>query len=380
MKVVSVEQIEKLKGLVSVEAETTEEEYVAGKYEDKIYTSDFSSGKIITTVVDDIKANAEILYQTSRTQIKATYITGKDQIVELKIQKFENKKGVLQPAVEIRLDTKNLVTLTNFLKFLTSANLASVSAGRLSFDQSLELDPELESKLRALASDVKGKAQLLKLYDEGYLTSDLDIPDLIKNGLSKNKIKEKKEKIAEFKTLLDNPIVKEVADIQTFLKDNPWIFGPEYKSLDFRDAGFSGNPDGRLLRIDGLSDILEVKLPSEELLRADDKGRQFISPKLAESLGQLTGYMEYYYSEYSHERDDATGEEILKDTYGKYYKPKGILLIGRRGKESKNATQQTISAEPKNMRRLLSYFHWVEVLTYDDLIERAENGLDNLTS
>jgi hypothetical protein len=29
---------------------------------------------------------------------------------------------------------------------------------------------------------------------------------------------------------------------------------------------------------------------------------------------------------------------------------------------------------------LLSYFHWVEVLTYDDLIERAENGLNNLVS
>ncbi|MCD8508228.1 MAG: DUF4263 domain-containing protein [Candidatus Pacebacteria bacterium] len=157
------------------------------------------------------------------------------------------------------------------------------------------------------------------------------------------------------------------------------MFGPEYKNLDFRDAGFSGHPDGRLLRIDGLSDILEVKLPSEELLRADDRERQYISPKLAESLGQLTGYMEYYYSEYSHERDDETGHEILEDRYGKYYKPKGILLIGRRGKELvKNSTSQTISAEPKNLRRLLSYFHWVEVLTYDDLIERAENALNNL--
>ena len=183
----------------------------------------------------------------------------------------------------------------------------------------------------------------------------------------------------EFEKMIENPNVKEVSDIQNFLKTNPWIFGPEYKSLDFRDAGSAGNPDGRLLRIDGLSDILEVKLPKEELLRGDQMGRQFITQKLAESLGQLTGYLEYYYSEYSHERSDETGDEILKDVYGKYYKPKGILLIGRRGKEMVNATSQTISAEPKNMRRLLSYFHWVEVLTYDDLIERARNGLRNLS-
>ncbi len=359
------------------EVEPTEEDYVSGKLEDKIYTSDFANGKILSTVVDK-KTQEETIYKTSRTQIKATYISNKNQIVELKIQKFENKNGALQSPTEIRLDTKNLVTLTNFLKFLTTADIASVSAGRLSFENDLQLDPDLASKLRTLANDEEGKKQLMSLFDDGYLTSDFDIPELIKKGLSKDKIEEKRNKLQEFKDLIKKEDVKEVSDIQNFLKEHPWIFGPEYKTLDFRDAGFSGNPDGRLLRIDGMSDVLEVKLPSEELLRADEKDRQFISPKLAEALGQLTGYMEYYYSEYSHQRDDSTGKEILKDSYGKYYKPKGILLIGRRNKEAVNAMSQTISVEPKNLRRLLSYFHWVEVLTYDDLIERAENGLNNI--
>ncbi|MCD8527957.1 MAG: hypothetical protein LRY41_01325, partial [Candidatus Pacebacteria bacterium] len=51
------------------------------------------------------------------------------------------------------------------------------------------------------------------------------------------KIQEKQEKIKEFKKLIEDPNVKEVSDIQNFLKNNPWIFGPEYKNLDFRDAG-----------------------------------------------------------------------------------------------------------------------------------------------
>lgn len=361
------------------EIEPTEEDYVSGKLEDKIYTSDFANGKILSTVVDN-SIQEETIYQTSRTQIKATYIRNKNQIVEIKIQKFENKKGALQSPIEIRLDTKNLVTLTNFLKFLSSADIASVSAGRLSFENDLQLDPDIASKLRTLASDDEGKKQLLSLFNEGYLTSELDIPDLIKKGLSKDKVEQKRQVLAEFKSLIEKEDVKEVSDIQAFLKTHPWIFGPEYKTLDFRDAGYAGNPDGRLLRIDGMSDVLEVKLPTEELLRVDDKGRQFIAPKLAEALGQLTGYMEYYYSEYNQQRDDSTGKEILTDTYGKYYKPKGILLIGRRNKESVNSMSQTISVEPKNLRRLLSYFHWVEVLTYDDLIERAENGLNNLVN
>jgi hypothetical protein len=374
------ETAQKLADAFPPEIEPTEEDYVSAKYENKIYTSNFMNGKILSIVTDEKETKEEVIYQTSRTNIKATYISNKDQVVELKLQKYENKKGVLHFASEIRLDTKNLVTLTNFLKFLTSADISAVSAGKLSFDQGLKLDPDLDSKLRTLANDDEGKKQLLKLFDEGFLTSGFDIPELIKKGLSKDKIEEKRKIIEDFKELISKDDVKEVSDIQVFLKDNPWLFGPEYKTLDFRGAGFSGNPDGRLLRIDGLSDILEVKLPHEELLRADNKNRQFISPKLAESLGQLTGYLKYYYSEYSHERNDQTGEEILNDTYGKYYKPKGILLIGRRGKESVNSNSQTISAEPKNMRRLLSYFHWVEVLTYDDLIERAENGLNNLVS
>lgn len=120
-------------------------------------------------------------------------------------------------------------------------------------------------------------------------------------------------------------------------------------------------------------------MPNAEILREDAKKRAYIAPALAEALGQITGYLEHYYSAYSQEHDDFTEVEIMKDTYGKYYKPKGILLIGRRCKDSSNSTAATIDAHPKNLRRLLSYFHWIEVLTFDDLIERAENSLNNLT-
>lgn len=284
------------------------------------------NSKYISTVSD-----SEItLEENSKCKYLATYISNKDQIVGIKVQKFEKKSGQLEPGPFVNLPFKQADSLANFLKFLQDANLGTLAAGKFVLADSLNLDPDLYAKLVALSGDSGGRDALLKLFESGYLTSELDIPDLIQRGLSQTKINEKLAGITEFETLIQKPDVKEVSEIQNFLKENPWIFGPEYKSLDFRDAGFAGNPDGRLLRIDGLSDILEVKLPSEELLRIDDKGRQFIAPKLSEALGQLTGYLEYYYSEYSHERDDATGDEILADRFGKYYKPKGILLIGRR--------------------------------------------------
>ena len=356
----------------------SDEDFTLKQKEGEVKIGNFETGnsknKLISTVVD----NEFVFDDNQRNKYLATYIGEKDQIIGLKISQYNKSKEGLKLQKEINLKFKEADTLVNFLKFLLDANLGTLTSGKFILADSLHLDPELFSKLVSLSSDTKGKKALLKLFESGYLTVDLDIPDLIKKGLSHKKIEEKIKLLNEFEILIKNPEVKEVSEIQEFLKNHPWIFGPEYKNLDFRGAGFAGNPDGRLLRIDGLSDILEVKLPSEELLRADEKNRQFISPKLAEALGQLTGYLEFYYSAYSHERDDKTGEEILEDAFGKYYKPKGILLIGRRNKEMVNAKEQTISAEPKNMRRLLSYFHWVEVLTYDDLIERARNGLNNL--
>lgn len=339
---------------------------------------------VVTSHDDGSPKEIEAVF-SYRLKLRLTFIKKHNEIEEIKILKYKyytrSKKWKLEDTEGIRINGLSYQKIFGFLKFLSGLDLPSIDERKIKLsDNAPDFDDDEIKKIKTIFSTEKGKKLIDELNKEGYFSSDLDIPELIKNGLSKNKIEEKRNKINEFKNLISDTNVKEVTDIQRFLKDNAWIFGPEYKSLDFRDAGFSGNPDGRLLRIDGLSDILEVKLPSEELLRADDKGRQFIAPKLAGALGQLTGYLEYYYSEYSQERNDDTKKEILKDTYGKYYKPKGILLIGCRGKESINSMSQTISAEPKNMRRLLSYFHWVEVLTYDDLIERAENGLNNLVN
>jgi hypothetical protein len=358
---------------------TSDADFTALQEESQIKVSPFGkspNSKYISTVSD----TELVIEDNSRYKYLATYISEKNSVVSIKISKYYKKDGQLQIDKEIILPFKQSDMFANFIKFLSEANLGTLASGKFVLADSLTLDPELYSKLVTLSGDVGGKIALNKLFDSGYIKSELDIPDLIQRGLSQTKIEEKMKAISEFETIIKRSDVKEVTEIQNFLQKNPWIFGPEYKKLDFRDAGFAGNPDGRLLRIDGLSDILEVKLPSAELLRADDKGRQYISPNLAEAFGQLTGYLEYYYSEYSTERTDNTGGEILVDFFGKYYKPRGILLMGSRGKEVTNLTKQTISAEPKNMRRLLSYFHWVEVLTYDDLIERARNGLNNLLS
>lgn len=345
-----------------------EEDFTAMQKEEQIKVSNWneSGGKYITIVSD----NRHTLEDNARYKYLASYVTQKKEVIGIKLQRFsKDQKGNLLPKpVEFNIPLKQAHKLADFLQFLKEANLGSLTSGNFQLVDRLELDPELYSKLVTLSSDEGGKQALLKLITDGYLELNLDLAELIKRGFSASKIEERLKILDNFEALLNKEQPKEVGDVQAELKKMPWIFGPEYVRLDVRDAGEEGVPDGRLKRIDGLSDILEVKLPSVKLLKQDEKSpaRQYMYADLSKALGQLTGYLEYYDSEYSTERDD-DGNEILEDRYGKYYKPKGILLVGRRE-----------TAQPKHLRRLLAYFHRIEVLTYDDLIERARNGLQNL--
>lgn len=389
------------------------EDFVALQKEGVIQVSDFqgATGKYFSTVVDE-KENGKVLRESSRIKILGTYIhSGEGKLAGVKIERYEKRNGQLQPnptCINISLDQVSV--FQELLEFLQKADLKAISKGKITLAESLSLDKDLQAKLVAISKDTEGRKILEEFLQEDYVASGniatsaikllkgikddttvsaaiqelaedsgLDIVDLIRLGLSPSKVAEKLKQLEEFRNLISKPDVKEVSEIQAALQKMPWIFGPEYASLDFRAAGDSGNPDRRLKRIDGLSDILEVKLPKEEVLRQDSMNRCYISPKLAESLGQLTGYLEHFYSEFRIERDDETKDEVTVETYGKYYKPKGILLIGRRyKKDGTESRTETVDALPRNLRRLTSYFHWIDVLTYDDLIERAENGLTAL--
>lgn len=386
------------------------EDFVAMQKEGVVQVSDFQgqTGKYFSTVTDE-RINGKVVRESSKMKILGTYITGKGKINALKIEKYEkDRTGKLQPnptCINISLDQASV--LVEFIEFLQKADLKSVSKGKIVLGSALGLDRDLQSKLVAISRDPGGRKVLEEFLKDDYVASGdvalsaikllrgiqgneavssaiqmladdsgLDIADLIRLGLSPTKIAEKHQQLKEFRALISKPDVKEVSEIHAALQNMPWIFGPEYASIDVRSAGDSGIPDRRLKRVDGLSDILEVKLPKEEVLRVDSQRRHYMAPKLAESLGQLMGYLEHYYSVYSTERDDDTGDERTEDTFGKYYKPKGILLIGRRYKQDgTEVVADTADALPKYLRRLTSFFHWVDVLTYDDLIERAENGL-----
>ena len=65
---------------------------------------------------------------------------------------------------------------------------------------------------------------------------------------------------------------------------------------------------------------------------------------------------------------DAYIQETMKQFYveqREVYKPKGLVIIGKRKK-----------GEERELKQLNSFLHDIEVITFNDLIERANKMLD----
>jgi hypothetical protein len=175
-----------------------------------------------------------------------------------------------------------------------------------------------------------------------------------------------KRKLSELKRLLEKG--KEVSKkqgkqqeslFQDFLMQNFWMFGPQYISAEAKPrSGKRTIPDLLIQRTDGFNDVVELENPTDYLFVKTEK-RAELSGELKESLAQVMDYLD----DYALGHRDTFYEDNL-DTY----KPKGIIVIGRRGDR----------ALERRRRQLNSYLHGIEIWTYDDLVSNAQQVIDLL--
>lgn len=170
----------------------------------------------------------------------------------------------------------------------------------------------------------------------------------------RNRIPEFKKILFEFKQLIRAK--KTEPSYQKFLKNNFWIFGLEYISVKPQKmAGATNKPDFSLERYDKFRDIVEIKRPHDEVFVKFRNNRFHQSKKLKEALAEVMDYVDYFLK---HVNDEAMefGEN--------YYKPKAIIVIGQT-KEFK-----------EKIRQLNSFLHRIEIVTYNDLVKRAEKIIE----
>jgi hypothetical protein len=152
--------------------------------------------------------------------------------------------------------------------------------------------------------------------------------------------------LSDFKNKLEKS--KKESDLQIFLADNPWLLGLEYENCKPQKIVPGGRYDFYLERYDGFADIVEIKTPSDEIF--DKRGK--MTSKFGKALQQIIEYID----EAIVWRDS---KHLTKKLDLNFLKPKGILVIGRRGDKEK-------------LEDLMYYLHGIEVLTYDDVYDRAK--------
>lgn len=173
----------------------------------------------------------------------------------------------------------------------------------------------------------------------------------------KNRIPEMEKQIKKFQRILRKTNRTE-KEIQEFLYNNFWMFGAFYKSVrKEQKAGMKKRNDFLIKKEGEFYDIVELKKPEHKLFTSAKNPS--IHSDLKNAISQMASYLDYYHKHYLSFREQ-TDLNVLY--------PKGIIVIGRR----KETDIKLLKAHE------LIWGKNIEVLTYDDILDRAKQSIKNI--
>ena len=156
---------------------------------------------------------------------------------------------------------------------------------------------------------------------------------------------------------------------QKWIYRNSWLFGPMYlEPIQWQSVGFRSKPDFLFPTLDGFLDILEIKLPTADVIR--EVGRHHAwSDATNRAIGQVVAYIEDAdMNRPALERDindNYTGQLGLRVTASR---PRAFILIGR---------DTHWRERQREAYRTLNYsLHGVEIVTYDELLRRGRKIIE----
>jgi|694.fasta_scaffold78519_1 hypothetical protein len=223
----------------------------------------------------------------------------------------------------------------------------------------------------------KNKAEVIKkIISNGY--SDEFWNDLSKSNpdlatkLSYARIQvERKKVLNEFQERLKKYYSETKGDDswQNWISKNNWLFGVNYKSpIEKAKINLSGiMPDFLYPTIDGFVDILEIKLPKDEVLAEDlsHKGSWKWTSETNGAIGQVVNYLieiDRLRFENENKVQNETQQKVL------FLKPRAFILIGN--------SENWNDPKKEALRKLNYYLHNIEVITYKDLLDRGNQFIN----
>jgi len=157
---------------------------------------------------------------------------------------------------------------------------------------------------------------------------------------------------------------------QNWISKNNWLFGVNYKQpIEKAKINLSGvMPDFLYPTIDGFVDILEIKLPKDDVLVEDKshKGSWKWTSETNSAIGQVVNYLveiDRLRFENENKVQNETNQTVL------FLKSRAFILIGN----SENWEKQKKEA----LRKLNYYLHNIEIITYKDLLNRGNQFIKN---
>ena len=154
-------------------------------------------------------------------------------------------------------------------------------------------------------------------------------------------------------------------DLQRWFEDHPWIFGSEYVAReDRRRFGIDTEGDFVMRSADDFIDLFELKKASAPVLRWDASHAAWSPTRdLAEAIGQALKYAESL--------DDH--KMILRDRFDlPVVYPRVRVVIGRSSDWNED--------QRRALRRLNAHLNGIEVLTFDQVIARADVMIGHLVA
>lgn len=157
---------------------------------------------------------------------------------------------------------------------------------------------------------------------------------------------------------------------QKWIFNNSWLFGSNYQEpIEKQRINILGSmPDYLFPTVDGFVDVLEIKLPDDEVIVVDKshKGSWKWTPQSNTAIGQVVNYLSEI-DRLKFEIEKNINKEYKKDI--SLLKPRAFILIGN----SKNWDSVKLEA----LRKLNHSLHGIELITYFDLIQRGETFINS---
>lgn len=354
---------------------TPEEDVIWGSIPDRLYSHEFEKGRFFQVVHEDEKGFEIKL--APRTMLKAVYIKEKNDIEGIEIIKISNVK-----TEKVLLSKFNFLQLKSFLAFISEIDLKGITERRLKIFDDQELDSDTVKSVKTLLSKNGGAEIVETLINEGIITSK----DIVNTAFRKRGLQIFKRLISEkdywkvYATENGQSTHSEEKTFQYFFEKNQWIFG---YGLDYRyqnilqreahlsDAELNGSNSviGDYLLGDKMfTTFIELKKPSTNLFgKMGNRSNSWrLSNELIESFSQI---LEHKASgQIRLEQKQFIDGEALQQ---KAFDSKVILIIGNWNEldDSSNTLERDIKMKTFELFRRDS--RNVEILTFDELYERA---------